>query len=526
MKALLMHPDRDFDVDAPLPANADTLAADLELPTLWTAMAEGDETLLDVARKAILLAASNDAATVHHRQQALADALAHPAQVRELHALAVEAVEGRRKFWFGVFMNHPGGILRSAVDLMRFFVDMLRKLRDFARRDGEVFGSPAFTALFATLGTELDDDYLATVQRHLKTLKFDDGVLISASLGRGNRGIGHVLRLAPEKPPLWQRWWRPGPPRFDFRLHERDEAGARLLGELVDRGLNQTANALAQSCDHVEGFFRMLRTELAFYVACLNLHQKLGAVNAPSCMPEMAETGALRFDCADLRDPCLVLQKGAGVIGNTVTADGRGLIVVTGANQGGKSSFLRAFGVAQSMMQAGMFVCARAYAGERCSGVFTHYKREEDASLNRGKLDEELARLSEIADAIRPGSLFLSNESFASTNEREGSEIARQVVGALRERRIKVVAVTHLFDFAHRLAAEHRADTLFLRAERREDGSRPFELVVGEALSTSFGQDLYAQVFGAVSPPPSPVPARCDTDPETAVEDSPPSAGR
>jgi DNA mismatch repair ATPase MutS len=215
----------------------------------------------------------------------------------------------------------------------------------------------------------------------------------------------------------------------------------------------------------------------------------------------MAEPGALQFACKDLRDACLVLKMGAAVVGNAVEAEGRGLIVVTGANQGGKSSFLRAYGVAQLMMQAGMFVCAEAYVGERCTGLFTHYKREEDASLKSGKLDEELARLNDIADAIRPGGLFLSNESFASTNEREGSEIARQTVSALRERRIMVVAVTHLFDFAHRLAAEHRADTLFLRAERREDGSRSFKLVVGEALSTSFGQDLYAQVFGTAAVP-------------------------
>ncbi|MFT3721790.1 MutS-related protein [Pseudorhodoferax sp.] len=501
MKALLMHPDRDFDGEQPVPGHADTLSQDLELPTLWTAMAGEDDFLREVARKAILLAPGNDAATVRHRQQVLADALAHPQEVRTLYALAVDAIEGRRKFWFGAFMNYPSGILRSTVDVMQFFAGMLRKLRLFAEREGRAFGSPGFSALFAMLRAECDDGYLATVQRHLQALRFEGGVLISASLGRGNEGIGHVLRQPPEKPPLWERWFHRGPPQFGFQLHERDEAGARMLGDIEDRGVNLVANALAQSCDHVLGFFQMLRTELAFYVTCLHLHEKLAAAQAPWCLPGMAETGSLQFSCADLRDACLVLQMGPAVVGNTVAADGHGLIVVTGANQGGKSSFLRACGLAQLMMQAGMFVCARAYAGERCTGLFTHYKREEDASLKSGKLDEELARLSGIAGAIRPGCLFLSNESFASTNEREGSEIARQTVDALSARRIKVIAVTHLFDFAHRLAAQRRADALFLRAGRREDGARSFQLAVGEPLSTSFGQDLYAQVFGAAAAP-------------------------
>jgi hypothetical protein len=63
---------------------------------------------------------------------------------------------------------------------------------------------------------------------------------------------------------------------------------------------------------------------------------------------------------------------------------------------------------------------------ERVRRSFTHYKREEDATMQRGKLDEELGRMSEIADQITPHSILLCNESFASTNEREGSEIAGQ----------------------------------------------------------------------------------------------------
>ena len=36
---------------------------------------------------------------------------------------------------------------------------------------------------------------------------------------------------------------------------------------------------------------------------------------------------------------------------------------------------------------------------------------------------------------------------------------------------------------------------LFLRADRREDGRRTFKLIVGEPLGTSFGEDVYREVF-------------------------------
>ena len=157
------------------------------------------------------------------------------------------------------------------------------------------------------------------------------------------------------------------------------------------------------------------------------------------------------------------------------------------------------------MLQCGLFVGADAFAADLCTGLFTHYKREEDATMKSGKLDEELARMSDIADAVAANALVLFNESFAATNEREGSEIARQVVRALLEKRVKVFFVTHLYDFAHGLVERATRDALFLRAERLPDGTRTFKLVKGEPLETSYGGDLYREVFavGAAEPAPT-----------------------
>jgi len=115
--------------------------------------------------------------------------------------------------------------------------------------------------------------------------------------------------------------------------------------------------------------------------------------------------------------------------------------------------------------------------------------------MKSGKLDEELARMSAIVEKIVPGSLILLNESFASTNEREGSEIARQIVHALLETGIKAVYVTHMFDLADGFYRENSPNALFLRAERLRDGRRTFRLPEGEPLPTSFGEDLYKRIF-------------------------------
>jgi DNA mismatch repair ATPase MutS len=184
------------------------------------------------------------------------------------------------------------------------------------------------------------------------------------------------------------------------------------------------------------------------------------------------------------------------VVGNDVNADHKDLAIITGANQGGKSTLLRSIGLAQLMMQSGMFVPAESFCANVCNRLFTHYKREEDATMTSGKLDEELGRMSVIVDNLTPDSMVLFNESFAATNEREGSEIARQIVHALLEKRVKVFFVTHLYEFAHRYYDSQMANAIFLRAPRQPDGTRTFKLIEGEPLQTSYGEDSYQKVFG------------------------------
>ena len=116
--------------------------------------------------------------------------------------------------------------------------------------------------------------------------------------------------------------------------------------------------------------------------------------------------------------------------------------------------------------------------------------------MESGKLDEELSRMSEIASQITRHSILLCNESFASTNEREGSEIARQVIRAMLRKQIKVFFVTHMYDLAHSFHAKQLGNALFLRAERQLDGQRTFRLTEGEPLATSYGEDSYRRIFG------------------------------
>jgi DNA mismatch repair ATPase MutS len=487
---------------AALPASGNdaVLAQDLELGTLWNAMAAGDEFLFEMAKRAVLSPLTSPDEIVY-RQQVLADCLEHPETVRQLYQLAVSALENERAAGGLWSIAGPDRILSRSVQVLELQAGVLRRLREIAEREETAsFRSEGFTRFFTMLREELADGYLKAVEQHLRDLEFKRGVAESAELGKGFKGRRYTVRT-----PREQHWTERLPfgnrsGSYSFTLPPRDESGFKALEDIRGRGINRVANSVAQSAGHVKSFFSMLRLELAFYLGCLNLHDTLTGKGEPACFPEPLPADEPALTADGLYDVCLTLHLDDRAVGNDVRADGKPLVMITGANQGGKSTLLRSLGLAHLMMQVGMFAGARSFRAGTCSGVFTHYKREEDAAMESGKLDEELSRMSAIAGQITRHSILLCNESFASTNEREGSEIARQVIRAMLARQIKVFFVTHMYDLAHGFHAEQLPGALFLRAEWQPDGLRTFRLTEGEPRPTSYGQDSYRRIFGPAEP--------------------------
>ena len=498
MKPHLMYRDRDFDSEAALRNRHEDLTQDLELNTLFTAMAKKDQFLFDISKQVILTGLDN-IDSIKYRQDILRDCLENAEIVREIYQLTLIAKQNKHRRWLGIYARNPRGILSSAVQMMLMFSELLKELKTISDKYAKNFSSEGFVTFFTMIGNELDQAYLMEIDDHLKALQFKNGMLASVNLGKGNEGDAYTLRLPKKGSTSWIRAivgrLSNTSPEHSFVIPSNDESGHRTLSELIDRSVRDAAEALAKSANHVDNFFKNLQNELAFYLGCLNLADKLKDLNSPISFPVVHPAHHKVHDFQELYDVCLALTINEEVVGNTVNASGKEMIIITGANQGGKSTFLRSVGLAQLMMEAGMYVPAEHFEANISDGVFTHYKREEDTTMKSGKLDEELVRMSKIVDQLSSHALVLFNESFSSTNESEGSEIARQITQALIDSHIMVAFVTHMYTFAHAYYEESRPDFVFLRAEREPDGSRTFKLTEGAPLETSFGKDIFNQVF-------------------------------
>ncbi len=516
MNVFLLYKDRDFHLNQQLPWNEQALIRDLELDTLFSAMAGSDKFLHEVAEHTVLSGINCDMETIMYRQEILRDCINNQSVVKDLFSLANDAIENEKARPWGLFNKWPSSILRRSLHAMRMYIIILKSLRNLAEENHTKFRSEGFNRFFERILSDLSDDYFDEIQGHLESLKFPDGILVSTRLGNGNKGSDYLLhkpvpgergkfrklmedfiyRQNQEERLLWMAWLlKTDRESYTFSISPRDEGGIRALGKLKDEGINSVASTLAQSNDNILGFFYMLKTEIGFYIGALNLHKKLSALNEPVSFPVPVADGPFIHTAKGLYDACLALTMGKQLVGNDLGARHKKLVIITGANQGGKSTFLRSIGLSQLMMQSGLFVPAVSFTASLADSVLTHFKREEDTSMTSGKFDEELDRMNTIINNITHRSIILFNESFSATNEREGSEIAGQIVSALLEKNIMIFFVTHLYEFAHSFFSRNSEDYLFLRAGREADTTRTFRLTEGEPQQTSYGEDIYYSIF-------------------------------
>ena len=192
MKVHLMYRDQDLDLQQELPANQEALIQDLELGTLFRAMARGDSFVQQVAKTAVLCG-STDPDTIRYRQDILRDSLENPAVIREMYRITIESVANKKRSWLGIFSRSPSGIVYSAAEMLRMFVGLLKQLRRIADEHAGDFRSEGLTVFFRTIEEELDDAYFATIDNHLEEFKFRHGILLSVGLGPGNEGSGYML---------------------------------------------------------------------------------------------------------------------------------------------------------------------------------------------------------------------------------------------------------------------------------------------------------------------------------------------
>jgi DNA mismatch repair protein MutS len=245
----------------------------------------------------------------------------------------------------------------------------------------------------------------------------------------------------------------------DYRIHYRTRPGmnhvAAQIVDLVARLFPEEFAALDEYFSRHAAFLdegiRQVHAELQFYLAYLDYIGPVRAAGLSFCYPDVSASSkevhaAGTFDLALARK---LVTDGTPVVTNDFRLEGRERIaVVTGPNQGGKTTFARTFGQLHHLASVGCPVPGSAARLFLFNRIFAHFQREEDLAAMRGKLEDDLVRIGAILRAATPDSIVILNETFASTTTRDARFLGTKLLTKVMRLDALCVYVTFVDELA------------------------------------------------------------------------------
>lgn len=385
----------------------------------------------------------NSVAAIEYRQ-AVAQDIDQDALRRILESFAAELRSVRKHLSQGAQLRHPYQRQRWFVDAAAIYLAGVRGLnhdladvairseglRDLLRSLNNYVDSEAFASLSAD--TESLQNALARVKYCLHIR--GNRVTVSNFEGQSDYSAQVAVTFA--------RFKQGDTKSYRVQLTssvDMNHVESQTL-ELVANLYPETFTELGDFSTAWKGFLdptiAQFDREVQFYLGYLAYQNPVRKSGLEFCYPTMTKR-ADRIVARDTFDLALAdklaTDKGASIVCNDIALNSpERIAVVSGPNQGGKTTLARTFGQIHHLGSLGLAVPGKAAELSIFDRIFTHFEREESLDTLRGKLQDDLVRIHEILSGATTDSVIIMNELFTSTTLQDavflGTTIVRQII--------------------------------------------------------------------------------------------------
>ncbi len=221
-----------------------------------------------------------------------------------------------------------------------------------------------------------------------------------------------------------------------------------------------------------------IENEMLYYLAYAQFQKKMSEKGFNMCTPKASKDKLTATALYDLALALTNMENGREVVPNKVyLAEDEKFFVLTGPNQGGKTTYGRSLGQLVYLTKMGLDVPADSASVPYYTNLWTHFSVEESAETGRGKLMDELVRLKPIMKDEQKGAFVVINELFTTAANFDAIEMGRRVLKYLTDRSCKGIYVTHLGELSASCPG-----VVSLRAMLDEDHVQTFRIERSEAV--------------------------------------------
>ncbi|MGN0665998.1 MAG: DNA mismatch repair protein MutS [Huintestinicola sp.] len=475
---------------------------------------------------------NTDSEVIKYRLDALEDMINHPKLSPVMHNIIHTLLESERKNIRGMGSPDNFQALSAVIEALDSYIGCMEELHSFWRDNSGTIRSEAFGKMFSDFEERYASQDFADMKRDISELKeafskrvksitvainFDSDMRpVSAGI------VGYSDKAAGEKPSVFDRLFyrnaahpdvyvmgklRSKEPNQDGYVSEADHALFMEMEKITSQYIGRLTTAL-KSYDRLSfELISALEDQIDIYDGLAKLVDTANAKGVRMCRPVVRDDGARSAVIKGLYDPCFYAKASAAntaargdelVVRNDAVMDEKGrFFILTGANNGGKTTYTRAVGLCFLMAQTGFYVPAESCDISVCDFIYTHFPREEETGINSSRFTTEIKQLKVISDTITSNSLLLMNESIQSTTPKECCDIASELVRIFCIIGVRGIFATHLVELAYLCDdissdPDCRARPVSIVADVDESsGRRLYRIRTGLPLKQSYASDIF-----------------------------------